>query len=746
MKQKSLVLVFIAIAISLSVVRVHAQDDLIRQAVTDVEDKWPVPASVPGVRVTKASFQDQSLTISRIINLQASNTETKNERGRFLSQLMSSKELVQQLAYNMETAHPGFLEQMASTHTSLKLELGILHLTTKYSQTLSPEELVQLKSTLPTNIEVSNFLYEIKQRNAYLQSRKEGQIFHGISIEKDKCIMDFIADNQMISIMKSAGKKTSKNVVVQSLYESSGSENTLFDLDMRVAKMAGVKKVVWAMNGSSEKVKLTFSEEETEKLFFVDEKEYNIFEKSFLGKIEASMPLLINDHISLAGIEERPDAITLKLTCTESFSNFPKTHPEKSDSLYASLLQNDRLNSIAYLSAFESSTSKSKDLKLWMIGCNHQTEYTFSHHELVRQLCLEKEDANSSRTHLISICNNLPANEKDEETLQIQPGIDPQLESINTDQMLLGKNKISRLRVDMKKYLSNPVFEKFCMRLFFNDSTSTTVKNALDSYSARLGTVSPSQFLREDVSYRFMTNQGISRSGYFYCYLLHYKIEEATSIRSKERCIIFDVTRGKILTLDDVLSPAVANYIKGKAGNAFVNLSMAKPDVLSIQYKQEGTYRKLYFSLTRNKDLINPYFRVLTAMTSNKTTNGGEVLKAKEVIADEKPSADQVKVFDVVEQMPEFPGGQAALLKWISDNIKYPEVAEDNGIQGRVVCTFVVERDGSITDVQVARSIDPSLDKEAVRVLKKMPRWNPGKQKGQPVRVKYTVPVTFKMQ
>jgi len=123
----------------------------------------------------------------------------------------------------------------------------------------------------------------------------------------------------------------------------------------------------------------------------------------------------------------------------------------------------------------------------------------------------------------------------------------------------------------------------------------------------------------------------------------------------------------------------------------------------------------------------------------------GEVLKAKEIIADEKPKEEE-KVFDVVEQMPEFPGGQAALLKWISDNIKYPAIAEENGIQGRVVCTFVVERDGSVTDVQVARSVDPSLDKEAKRVLMKMPRWIPGKQNGSAVRVKYTVPVTFRLQ
>lgn len=102
-------------------------------------------------------------------------------------------------------------------------------------------------------------------------------------------------------------------------------------------------------------------------------------------------------------------------------------------------------------------------------------------------------------------------------------------------------------------------------------------------------------------------------------------------------------------------------------------------------------------------------------------------------------------MFDVVEQMPEFPGGQKALLKWIGDNIKYPAIAEENGIQGTVVCMFVVEPDGSITDIQVARSVDPSLDKEAVRVLKKMPKWDPGKQNGAAVRVKYTLPVTFRL-
>ena len=127
---------------------------------------------------------------------------------------------------------------------------------------------------------------------------------------------------------------------------------------------------------------------------------------------------------------------------------------------------------------------------------------------------------------------------------------------------------------------------------------------------------------------------------------------------------------------------------------------------------------------------------------------GGAVLKAKEEItAPETPKhVEETKIFTVVEQMPLFPGGDAALMAYLRDNIHYPTVAAENGVQGRVVVGFVVERDGSITDVNVLRSVDPSLDREAMRVVKGMPRWTPGKQNGSAVRVKYQVPVTFRLQ
>lgn len=126
---------------------------------------------------------------------------------------------------------------------------------------------------------------------------------------------------------------------------------------------------------------------------------------------------------------------------------------------------------------------------------------------------------------------------------------------------------------------------------------------------------------------------------------------------------------------------------------------------------------------------------------------GGEVLKAKEEIAQpEPPKEEENKVFDVVEENPSFPGGQAALMQWLNENIKYPVIAAENGIQGRVIVQFVVSKTGSISDVRVVRGVDPSLDKEAVRVVNNMPNWTPGRQNGTTVNVRFTLPVTFRLQ
>jgi TonB family protein len=104
------------------------------------------------------------------------------------------------------------------------------------------------------------------------------------------------------------------------------------------------------------------------------------------------------------------------------------------------------------------------------------------------------------------------------------------------------------------------------------------------------------------------------------------------------------------------------------------------------------------------------------------------------------------ETFVVVENQPEFPGGNEALMKFLADNVQYPKEAQEKGIQGRVICNFVVMKDGSITDVNVERGVDPLLDAEAVRVLESMPNWKPGTQRGQAVNVRYTTPLVFRLQ
>ena len=130
------------------------------------------------------------------------------------------------------------------------------------------------------------------------------------------------------------------------------------------------------------------------------------------------------------------------------------------------------------------------------------------------------------------------------------------------------------------------------------------------------------------------------------------------------------------------------------------------------------------------------------------TEDVGQAVEIKYVaptVEEEEP--EEQTIFEVVEQMPEFPnGGMAGLMQFLSKNIKYPTIAQENGTQGRVTVQFVVNKDGSIVDATVLRGVDPYLDKEAIRVINSMPKWKPGMQRGKPVRVKYTVPVMFRLQ
>ena len=129
--------------------------------------------------------------------------------------------------------------------------------------------------------------------------------------------------------------------------------------------------------------------------------------------------------------------------------------------------------------------------------------------------------------------------------------------------------------------------------------------------------------------------------------------------------------------------------------------------------------------------------------TNEETGVDIATLQDHKVIVDAEP---EEKIFEVVEQPASFPGGDSAMMKWLNENIRYPVIAQENGIQGRVIIQFVVARDGSIDDIKVVRGVDPSLDREAIRLVGEMPKWIPGKQGGTAVKVRFTLPIVFKLQ
>lgn len=180
------------------------------------------------------------------------------------------------------------------------------------------------------------------------------------------------------------------------------------------------------------------------------------------------------------------------------------------------------------------------------------------------------------------------------------------------------------------------------------------------------------------------------------------------------------------------------------------NFSHLKQRIIMMNKKKTNGAGHIKYAL-----FAIPAFALLLAgniSCSSEATKNDDV---KEKAATEKPEVVEIpaekadtkdEVFMVVEQMPEFPGGMKELMTYLKDNIKYPKAAQDKKVQGRVIVQFVVEKDGTPTEFNVIRSVDPTLDAEALRVMKEMPKWKPGMQKGQAVRVKYTVPVSFKLQ
>lgn len=187
------------------------------------------------------------------------------------------------------------------------------------------------------------------------------------------------------------------------------------------------------------------------------------------------------------------------------------------------------------------------------------------------------------------------------------------------------------------------------------------------------------------------------------------------------------------------------NYKYGLSNN--FNFSHLKQRIIMMNKKKSNGAGHIKYAL-----FMLPAFALLVAGNISCSQGASEKQDAKEEtvapdsVAAPTDSVAKDEVFMVAEQMPEFPGGMKEMLKFLQENMKYPENAMKNNVQGRVIVQFVVEKDGTPTEFKVARSVDPDLDAEALRVLQTMPKWKPGMQRGEVVRVKFTVPVSFKLQ
>ena len=190
------------------------------------------------------------------------------------------------------------------------------------------------------------------------------------------------------------------------------------------------------------------------------------------------------------------------------------------------------------------------------------------------------------------------------------------------------------------------------------------------------------------------------------------------------------------------------NHKYGLSNN--FNFSHLKQRIIMMNKKKSNAAGHIKYAL-----FVLPAFALLVAGNISCSQDASQTEDTKEeVVAPVSPKAKEApadstakeEVFMVAEQMPEYPGGMKEMLKFLQENVKYPENAMKNNVQGRVIVQFVVEKDGTPTEFKVLRSVDPDLDAEALRVMKAMPKWKPGMQKGQVVRVKFTVPVSFKLQ
>jgi protein TonB len=234
----------------------------------------------------------------------------------------------------------------------------------------------------------------------------------------------------------------------------------------------------------------------------------------------------------------------------------------------------------------------------------------------------------------------------------------------------------------------------------------------------------------------------------------------AYTMRKKyNRTVMWGLLIGLIIMLTAVITPYVrAKTLEGRERKKEREVvaqmeNLETPDELKVELPEEPPppqqQQQVKYVAPEVVDTVKPEDQV-KIMVADEAVSNIQDQEVVEVIEQQKEEVEEyeppAEVFIVVEEMPSFPGGDEALLKFIYDNIKYPDIALENQIQGKVIVRFCVTYKGTIDQVSVLRGVDPALDAEAIRVVKLLPQWKPGKQGGKPVNVWYIVPITFQLQ
>ena len=304
--------------------------------------------------------------------------------------------------------------------------------------------------------------------------------------------------------------------------------------------------------------------------------------------------------------------------------------------------------------------------------------------------------------------------------------------TIKDKKRFIKDGKSTLLSVNMNYLETANALERFATRFFFRDSTSENMWDALFRYFDKLGTYDPNGKGITDATEKYNIEEGKKVEGLLYSYILSYEKVADGKKRSNRRTVTYDIIQKRILQLEDIVNATVADSIRTDAGKAFLNIEFTMVGV-NISYKKQQEQKTVNVFYNKDSHKFAPGFSETLDAIKKKMKEGAQ-------------NIDDSKVFDVVEDMPSFPGGHDALFKFISEKLRYPKQAEEHGIQGRVICNFIVEKDGSISNIKVQKSVNPHLDAEAVRVLRLMPKWKPGHQNYTPVRVMYTVPVSFRLK